>query len=130
MDERPERELPNELKAFLYSCIDSVEQLEILALLCRSKSSWSARAAGTALGLADAVARHHLETLVARGMLQIAVEGEVAYSYGPKSADLQRYGDQLRDYYSTDRTTVLRFIATSPRRVKRFADAFKLRDPE
>jgi DNA-binding IclR family transcriptional regulator len=128
--EPSEPEFPPEFRAFLYSCIDSVEQVEILALLCRSDRSWNARAVGTELGLPDIAARHHLETLSARGLLQTRIANEVTYSYGPKSTDLRRYGDQLSEYYATSRTVLLRFIATSPRRVKRFADAFKLRSPE
>jgi hypothetical protein len=131
MDEPTEGSLPNDLRAFLFSCIDSVEQVEIVSLLCRSAPEvWTARAVARELRLSDAGARHHLETLVARGLLQTAVGAEVTYSYAPKSAELRRYADQLVDYYGSARTTVLRFIAASPRRAKRFADAFKLRDSE
>lgn len=131
MDNRTPDDLPTELRAFVFSCIDAVEQVEILALLCRSARAWNVRGVASALGLSDAAARHHLETLAARGLLQIVIAGEVSYSYAPKSAALRRYGDQLTDYYANSRTTILRLIATNPRRsVKRFADAFKLREPE
>jgi predicted ArsR family transcriptional regulator len=130
MDGRPPDELPNDVRAFLYSCIDSVEQVEILTLLGRSSRSWSARAVGQKLGLQDSSARHHLETLVARGLLQTAISSEVAYRYAPKSADLRRYADQLTEYYGTARTAIVRFLTTSPKRAKRFSDAFRLRDPE
>jgi len=124
-------ELPTELRAFLYSCIDGIEQVEILVLLSRSDRAWSTRAVAAELGLSDAAARHHLESLAARGLLQIAIAGDVSYSYAPKTADLRRYGNELIAYYASSRTTILRFIATSPRRsMKSFADAFKLRDPE
>lgn len=125
-----ERELPNELKAFLFSCIDAVEQVEIVVLLCRANRPLNARAVATELGVSDPLARHHLESLVARGLLSTAVGNEVSYSYAPRSAELRRYADQLVEYYGSARTTILRFIASSPRRVKRFADAFKLREPE
>jgi predicted ArsR family transcriptional regulator len=131
MDNRePPPELPAELKAFLYSCIDEVEQVEILALLCRSDRAATAHAVAVDLGLSDHVARHHLETLVARGLLQIAIGAEVSYGYAPKSVQLRRYAELLTEYYATSRTAILRFITTSPRRAKRFSDAFKLRDPE
>jgi predicted ArsR family transcriptional regulator len=123
-------ELPHELRAFIYSCIDGVEQVEILALLGRSGRPWNARGTAAELGLSDAQARHHLETLTARGLLQIAVARDVSYAYAPKTADLRGYADQLIDRYATSRSTVLRFISTNPHRLKRFSDAFKLRDPE
>jgi predicted ArsR family transcriptional regulator len=123
-------ELPTELRAFLYSCIDSVEQLEILMLLCRDSGPWTARATAERLGFSDVLTRGHLETLSARGLLQIAVAADVLYAYSPKNAELRRYADQLSEHYARARTAIMRFVASNPRRLKRFADAFKLRDPE
>jgi hypothetical protein len=126
----PER-LPPELRAFLYSCIDAVEQVEILVLLCQSDRACSAKAVASNLSVTDAVARHHLETLVARGLLQATIGAEVTYRYAPKSVELRRYGDQLVEQYTTSRTAILQTVATASRRsVKRFSDAFKLRDSE
>jgi hypothetical protein len=124
-------ELPNELRAFLYSCIDAVEQVEILVLLRRTQSGLTTRAVAAELGVPDPAARHHLETLAARGLLQPVIGQEVSYRYAPKTTHLRRYGDQLLDHYRSSRTAILRLIASSPRgSVKRFANAFKLRDPE
>jgi predicted ArsR family transcriptional regulator len=114
----------------LYSCTDSVEQVEILVLLARTVRGWTTRTVAAELGLSDAAARHHLESLVARGLLQTTVGAEVSYSYAPRSADLRRYCDQLTAHYAASRTAILRFIAASPKRLKRFSDAFKLRDSE
>ena len=123
-------ELPPDLRAFLYSCIDAVEQIDILVLLCNSRRPWTAAATAMHLGLTDAAARHHLETLGARGLLQIAVTADVSYTYAPKSADLRRYADRLSELHATSRTAIMRFVASSPLRLKRFSDAFKLRDVE
>jgi hypothetical protein len=122
--------LPPELKAFLYTCIDAVEQVEILTTLGEARRASTARAIAARLGLSDASARHHLETLAARGLLQITVGAEVSYTYAPKTTELQRYADLLLERYRDSRTAVLRFIAANPRRLKRFSDAFKLRDKE
>ena len=130
MTNPPPSELPNELKAFIYSCIDAVEQVDLLSLLSRSAQPLPTRAVATDLGLPDPAARHHLETLTARGLLQTDVGSEVRYRYAPKSADLRRYADDLIRFYAVSRTTILRFIASSPRRVKGFSDAFTLREPE
>ena len=130
MNQSAPSELPPELRAFLYSCIDSVEQLEILVLLCREDGPWTARGTAERLGFADALARRHLETLSACGLLQISVAAEVRYAYAPKNAELRRYADQLSAHYATDRTAIIRFVASNPRRLKRFSDAFKLREPD
>lgn len=128
-DQTPE-DLPPGLRAFIYSCIDGVEQVEILACLARSARPWTARAVAAELGLPDVSARHHLETLAARGLLQITVDEEVSYAYAPKTADLKGYADDLIVRYARSRSAVLRFMAANPRRLKRFSDAFKLRDQE
>jgi hypothetical protein len=123
-------ELPADLRAFLYSCIDAVEQVDILVLLRNSGKPWTAAATAVQLGLSDTTARHHLETLSARGLLQIGVAADVSYAYAPKSAELRRYGDRLSELHATSRTAIMRFVASSPLRLKRFSDAFKLRDVE
>jgi hypothetical protein len=130
MSEFASEELPSDLRAFLYSCIDSVEQVEILVLLCRSKRAWTAAATAAHLSMTDAAARNHLETLAARGLLQIAVATEVSYTYAPRSAPLREYAERLADSYTSSRLAIVRFIAANPRRMKRFSDAFKLREPE
>jgi predicted DNA-binding transcriptional regulator len=124
-------ELPADLRAFLYTCIDEVEQAQILVRLQGSEGAWNARTIARELGVADAVARRHLETLVARGLLQTAVGGEVFYRYAPKSPELQRYAELLVEWWGQARTTVVRFIATTPRGpMKRFSDAFRLREDD
>jgi hypothetical protein len=123
-------DLPADIRAFLYSCIDAVEQIDILMLLHRSGQAWTAAATAAQLGLADAVARHHLETLVARGLLQITVASDVSYAYAPRTTDLRGYADRLSELHASSRTAIIRFVASNPRRLKRFADAFKLRDTD
>lgn len=127
----PPDEIPAELKAFLFSCIDAVEQVELLVLLRQSNRGWTVRAASAELGVSDSSTRHHLETLAARGLVHITIGEEASYSYAPKRPALGGYVDQLLEHYAHSRTTILRLIASGPRRgMKRFADAFKLRDPE
>ena len=123
--------LPAELRAFLYSCIDSVEQVEILLLLRRDVRARTAREVSGETGLGETAARRDLETLVARGLLAAEKPGAVLYRYQPKSPDLRRYADQLAQFYAENRTAVAGFIATQSRRsIKTFSDAFKLRDQE
>lgn len=91
----------------------------------------TARDIASELGTSIATARRNVETLAARGLLEVRVGNEIAYRYGPKSPDLARYCDLLAQYYITGRQAVFSFIATESRlSIKRFSDAFKLRDPE
>jgi DNA-binding IclR family transcriptional regulator len=130
MDTPARDELPAELRAFLYSCIDSIEQVEILMMLRMHDRGCTTRAVASALGLAEASARGHLETLTAQGLLHAQPGPEVTYRFSPKTPALARYADLLASHHAHARNAVLRFVATSSRRTKSFADAFKLRDTE
>ena len=122
--------LPNELRAFLYSCIDSAEQVEILLRLRATVQPTTVRELAMTAQWPSAWLRHHLETLTARGLLRadVGAAEEVRYRYAPKSDDLRRYADLLAEYYGGHRDLVLRSLAA--RGARAFADAFKLRkDP-
>ena len=123
-----EQDLPTGLRVFLHSCIESIAQVELLLLL-RGSDRW--RTAGeiaTELNLAAPAARAAVETLAARGLLEVRVGHEIAYRYGPKSSDLAKYCDLLAQHYITSRQAVLAFVADESRiSIKRFSDAFKLR---
>lgn len=127
---RPE-ELPAELRAFLHSCIESINQVELLMLMRGSERWRTAREVAADLRVPVAVARTDVETLAARGLFEVSVGSEIEYRYRPKTDDLARYGDLLAQHYVTSRHLIFAFVSTRSRiAMKRFADAFKLRDTE
>ncbi len=130
MDDERNDELPSpELRAFIYSCIDSVEQVQVLDLLSSSDDAWTARGVAEQASMSDATARHHLESMAARGLVAITVASETSYRYAPKTDALRRYGDQLVAQYRRAPMSVIRLIANNVApSVKRIADAFRLRD--
>jgi hypothetical protein len=100
-------------------------------LLRGAAQTRTAREIAAALRVSPGAARHDLETLAARGLLEIRVGEETGYGYRPKSAELGRYCDLLAEQYIVARQRVLGYVArTSRLSIKRFADAFKLREPE
>lgn len=118
-----------ELRAFIYSCFDAVEQVELLVLLHRSEEPCTARSAAQASGLSDASSRHHLETLAACGLLQVAVGEETTYRFAPKRVELRTYADALAVAYARSRTEVVRLVVTNPlRSARRIAGAFTFRE--
>jgi hypothetical protein len=124
-------DLPPELRAFLNSCVESIDQAELLLVLRGSVRRRSARDVSAEMNIPIGRARQNLERLAARGLLDVEVGDETEYGYKPKSVELARYCDLLAQYYINSRQAVLGFIAAESRlSVKRFADAFKLRDPE
>ena len=123
--------LPSALRVFLHSCIESIEQVELLMILRGSERTRTAREIADALRVSVGAARSDLETLAARGLLEVHVGEETGYRYAPKSDELSRYCDLLAESYVTSRQAVLGFVATESRlSIKRFADAFKLRGPD
>lgn len=130
-DSQPD-DLPSaELRAFINSCIDAVEQVQILALLRARDDGWTARRVASEASLPDSAARHHLETLAARGLVAITVAHELTYRYAPKTPTLARYGDELVAFYHRAPVALLRVVATNVRpSIRRIADAFRLRDRE
>jgi DNA-binding FadR family transcriptional regulator len=124
-------ELPAELGVFIHSCIESIEQVELLLLMRGSEPMRTARDVASEVGVSVARARGHLETLAARGLLEVRVGEEIAYRYRPKSDELARYCDVLAQYYITSRQALLGFVAADSRlSIKRFAEAFRLRNAE
>lgn len=124
--------LPAQLRAFLHSCIESIEQIEVLMLLRGSSRPRTATDVATALGVPPIAMRHSLEALAARRVLQSRGSGDDrTYVYAPASDDLAQRCDLLADYYVTSRQAVLGYVATGSRlSAKHLADAFRLRKPE
>ncbi len=123
--------LPPELRVFLHSCIESIEQVEILMILRGSGRARTARDVAGALREQPEAMRRELETLVARGLLDVEIGTEIGYRYRPRNEKLSGYCDLLAESYVSARADIWRFIATeSHLSLKRFSDAFKLKDPE
>jgi hypothetical protein len=128
-------ELPSELREFLFTCVDSVEQLEILLRMHANAKAWTVKEMSAAKEMAEPVTRAHLEALVARGLLRVqssAVPDTAStYIYEPKSSDLARYVELLAHHYQVTKSSVVSFVSLhSHGGLRRFSDAFKLRDPE
>ena len=119
--------IPPPLRAFLYACIDALEQVELLVRLQRSGDACNARTLARELGIADASARHHLETLVARGLLQATISGELLYRYAPRSPELRHLSELLVQFWGESRPEVVRAVAAAANPLNSFSKAFKLR---
>ena len=127
--DHPPNDLPPVLRAFLHSCIESITEVELLLLMRGSDRLRTAREVSSELGVSISVARRTVETLAARGLLEVRIGQETAYRFRPKSKELTSYCDLLAQYYITSRQSVLGFVAAESRlAIKRFSDAFKLRD--
>lgn len=111
-----DRELSRDLRAFLHSSIDSLEQLEILLLLRRTGRPWSLREIAAELSLTDSVSRREAEALVARGLVERAGKNAGTFHHHPRTPELDRMCALLDDTYTTSPLLVIAYIRGTGRR--------------
>jgi predicted DNA-binding transcriptional regulator len=123
--------LPAHLCAFLYSCIDSIDQLDVLLLLQASGRPWTVREVGRELGIVDGHVRLYLESLAARGLVRVAVDRDLTYIYQPASSALRVWCEDLAAHVASARADVIMFVAgLPPLSIRAFAKAFTLREQD
>ena len=116
----PDQSLPPELRAFLHSCFESIDDVELVMVL-RGSDRWrTARDVAAEFRLSPSAARQRLETLAARGVLEVRVGEETSYRYRPKSEELGRYCDLLAQvlHFLARRRTGIRGKQFAPLRKK------------
>lgn len=125
VDATDDPDLPADLRAFIYSCIDTVEAADTLVRLRQLERPATVRELSGELGLSPAVTRRCVEVLTARGLLAAEVGSETVYRYAPESVRLRDYVELLAEAYASRRDAVIR--AVSMKAARAFADAFKFR---
>jgi hypothetical protein len=118
--------LPEHVQEFILKHIDSVAQLEALLLLRRSaEREWDVPTAAKRLYSGIPETAEALARLAADGFLMATANG--CYRYGCRTQELQERVDRLADHYARHLIPVTNLIHAKPRRIRAFADAFKLR---
>jgi hypothetical protein len=117
--------LPGDVRDFLAKHIDSIAQLEALLLLKENPSpQWDARALAKRLYIDDQESLEVLAHLERHGL--IARIGE-AFRFAPVSDELARSADLTHEHYRRQLIPVTNVVHAKPRRIRQFADAFKLK---
>jgi DNA-binding Lrp family transcriptional regulator len=121
----PEKRIPPEVYSFILTYIDSVGLVEALLLLRRNPNRrWLPSEVGTRLYVSESEARNLLERLREDGL----VDGvEDAFFYRQQEAALEDAVRQLDESYQKQLVAVTRIIHSKPRRIREFANAFRLR---
>jgi hypothetical protein len=124
--------IPDDVKAFLLQCIDSIAQLEALLLLRTNTAlAWDAETLAKRLYINSqetAAIFHHLH---ANGFLVVADLSSGMYQYQPASPHLACMVDRVAELYAKYLIPVTQLIHAKPlTRVQEFADAFKLKKDE
>ena len=121
-------ELSPELKAFLIRYFDSVESLEIVALLERSSTAyWTRQAISQQLGIPEDVIDTKLGALTDAKIL-VCGEQTGAYRFAPASHELRDNVAEVLRVYGEQRASVITAIYTgSLEQLRAFSDAFRLK---
>jgi hypothetical protein len=117
--------VPDDVRDFILRYVDSVAQLEALLLLrANPEKSWEPASAASRLYIAEAEIGLVLARLHGDGLVSVGNEG---YRYNPASAEQRELIDRLADAYVRHLIPVTNIIHAKPRRIREFADAFKIR---
>ncbi|HJT17125.1 MAG TPA: hypothetical protein VJ853_07050 [Thermoanaerobaculia bacterium] len=121
-------ELSGELRTLLVRHFDSVESIEIVALLERSSSAfWTRQAISQQLGIPENVVESKLAALTAS---EILVRGDLtgAYRFAPRSNELCERLLELLRFYSEQRVIIINAIySANLEKLRAFSDAFRLK---
>jgi hypothetical protein len=124
-----EQQLPAEVRQFIDTYINSVEQLEIL-LLVRSDQAvdWTACRVSDALRTNERSAANRLADLAARNILVAKGESPIVYRYAPTPDSLNNTISTLATLYVHFRFRIIEAIFAKPNDyVRLYADAFRIR---
>jgi hypothetical protein len=118
--------LPDPLEHFIARYVDSIETLETLLLLERSRETfWMTSAIESHLGFKAGSAEKRLQLLLQNGFVVRGMSG--AYRYCPKRAEDDAQVAELAAAYADRRAAVLNVLfSDNLARLRAFANAFKV----
>ena len=117
--------IPADVQDFIIRRIDSVTQLEALLLLRRHPDeTWDLQATARRLYTTEQEVAEVLALLCNDGLLSVR---DGIYRYDCATPQERDRVDQLADIYARQLIQVTNMIHAKPRRIRQFADAFRLR---
>jgi hypothetical protein len=117
--------IPEHLSAFIAKHIDSVSHLEALLLLRQNPSEhWSTSLVAKRLYISEQEATSVLARLSHDGFL---THSDGFYRYDCRSSDLGATVDNVAETYKRQLIAVTNLIHSKTRRIREFAQAFKLK---
>jgi hypothetical protein len=121
--------VPQRVRSLLASHVQTLEHLEVLALLCRDPERWwSAEGVAEELGISAGSAGARLEDLSSRMLLDARVAEAVMFRYNPVTDALRSSADDLARLYSDRPLQVIALVnALATAAIRGFADAFRIR---
>lgn len=116
--------IPHHVRRFIKSHIDSVGELEALLLLRSEPRGWKADQVAARLYASEAETIEFLDRLRSADLLDC--HGGI-YRYECRTEELRRMVDELASLYGRLLIPITNLVHAKPRRIRQFADAFRLR---
>jgi hypothetical protein len=121
----PDEQVPEDVREFILRYINSIAQLEALLLLWRDPNvTWDLASMAKRLYISERETAEVLAQLSTDGLLSV---NEGTYRFNSPSPEQQQLVARLAEVYSKQLIPVTNIIHAKPRRIREFADAFKLR---
>jgi hypothetical protein len=124
--------IPTNVLHLITEHIRSIAQLELLLTLNRERDkSWSVEEAAKVLYTAVSMTEPLLESLRVAGFLTATGRGaESCYRFAPRTPELTQAVVDLDRLYQERRVTIVNLIySASTEKLRNFADAFRIRNP-
>jgi hypothetical protein len=121
----PDEQVPEDVREFILRYINSIAQLEALLLLWRDPNvTWDLASMAKRLYISERETAEVLAQLSTDGLLSV---NEGTYRFNSPSPEQKQLVARLAEVYSKQLIPVTNVIHAKPRRIREFADAFKLR---
>lgn len=125
----PPLDIPENVRQFIFSYIDSVEQLEVLLLLhSRPTETFTAPKIADEMRSTEASVSMRLSSLVHAGLIE--GDSQAGYQYRPKSEEFTQLLSELSESNRVFRHKVLELIFSPMKKARNFADAFVMSKPK
>ena len=121
--------VPEDIRRFVLSSVNSVPYLEALLLLRSAPElTWSARQFAQRLYVSEKLARELLQDLVSNGVAEADAAVPPQFRYQPVSTQLYELLDLVADFYARHLVEVTHLIhSKTDKRAHHFANAFRWR---
>jgi hypothetical protein len=120
-------QIPENIRRFIFACIDSVEQLEVLAMLHdQPDKDWTYLALSQELRSTESSVEKRVRDLVDRRVIHPIASG--SFRFNPRSEEVRQVVHDLVGVYRLRPYRVMELIFSKPvNAMQSFADAFKFK---
>jgi predicted ArsR family transcriptional regulator len=108
-----ESAVPEDLLDLLRQHVESIDQLEVLALCQQAPQAMTADEVAVRLRLPPTAALAALHQLCSAGLLTVTALGTAEFSYRPVSAQLRQRAERLLQLYAVERALVMRVLSAN-----------------